>query len=107
MTPKFNTFFSSLVKEMSAPFTSYVNPGAVLDDKWEEDKDISTDFDSFKTKYGDSVLVKSCVSDLNRFFFSFGKPGPGESTSLSKFKREDKSSSSFLITLTSQSRFSK
>jgi hypothetical protein len=54
---------------MSTPFTSYVNPGAVLDDKWEEDKDISTDFDSFKTKYGDLVLVKSCISDLNRFFF--------------------------------------
>jgi hypothetical protein len=66
---KFQQFYNTLINEMSVPYSSYVNPESILENKWEEDYDITNDFGEFPTKYGDTVIVKQAISEVNRFFF--------------------------------------
>jgi hypothetical protein len=64
----FDNFYKKMIEEMSSPFSSYVNPGGILDDKWEEYKNSVEHFYNFKTRYGDFVEVKNVMLDRKIFF---------------------------------------
>lgn len=66
---KFEAFYKKMIEEMSSPFSSYVNPGLSLEEKWKEDKDYAQDFFDYKNKHGDVIHVKNSHNDRNIFFF--------------------------------------